>query len=96
MAKLNGRSAAGLMQQAPEQVEMGLPPLWSVYLTVDDADDTVAKVEASGGSVMAPAFDVMDAGRRSRRWHVLRHRAREPVAVAGPAGLRTFRETSSS
>lgn len=63
MAKLNGRSAAGLMQQAPEQVEMGLPPLWSVYLTVDDADDTVAKVEASGGSVMAPAFDVMDAGR---------------------------------
>lgn len=63
MATLRSRAAAGLMQQAPEQVEMGLPPLWSVYLTVDDADATVAKVEGAGGSVMAPAFDVMDAGR---------------------------------
>ena len=58
-----GRAAAGLMEQAQEQVDMGLPPLWSVYLTVDDADATVGKVEAAGGSVMAPAFDVMDAGR---------------------------------
>jgi len=63
MAQLDGRAAAGLMQQAQEQVDMGLPPLWSVYLTVEDAEATVGKVEAAGGSVMAPAFDVMDAGR---------------------------------
>lgn len=63
MAHLRGRAAAGMMRQAQEQVDMGLPPLWSVYLTVDDIDATVADVAGAGGSVMAPAFDVMDAGR---------------------------------
>ena len=51
------------MQQPQEQVDMGLPPLWNVYLTVDDCDFTAGKVESAGGSVMAPPFDVMDAGR---------------------------------
>ena len=63
MASLGGRATAGLMEQSPQQVDMGLPPLWSVYLTVDDIDRTVGKVEGAGGSVMAPAFDVMEAGR---------------------------------
>ena len=63
MARIGGRAAAGLMQQPQEQVDMGLPPLWTVYLSVDDCDATAAKVEAAGGSVMAQPFDVMDAGR---------------------------------
>ena len=63
MASLRGRSAAGMMQQSPEQVAMGMPPVWSVYITVDDIDTTTAEVERAGGSVMAPPFDVMTAGR---------------------------------
>jgi predicted enzyme related to lactoylglutathione lyase len=63
MATRGGRATAGMMAQSPEQVAMGMPPVWSVYLTVDDADATAARVEGAGGSVMAPPFDVMDAGR---------------------------------
>jgi predicted enzyme related to lactoylglutathione lyase len=63
MGSLAGRAAAGMMQQAQEQVDMGLPPLWNVYITVDDVDATVDAVAGAGGAVMAPAFDVMDAGR---------------------------------
>ncbi len=63
MASLGGRSVAGIMQQSPEQAAMGQPSLWASYVTVDDVDATVARVEPAGGSVMAPPFDVMDAGR---------------------------------
>jgi predicted enzyme related to lactoylglutathione lyase len=63
MASRSGKAAAGLSPQPPEQAEMGIPPMWNSYVTVDDIDATVAKVEAAGGTVMAPAFDVMDAGR---------------------------------
>jgi len=57
------RALAGMMQQPREQVDMGLPPMWNTYITTADMSATIAKVEAAGGSVMAPPFDVMDAGR---------------------------------
>jgi hypothetical protein len=63
MASLADGPVAGLMQQPPEQAEMGLPSMWSTYVTVDDVDATASKVGGAGGSVMAQPFDVMDAGR---------------------------------
>jgi predicted enzyme related to lactoylglutathione lyase len=63
IARLNGHIAAGLMRQHQEQIDMGLPPLWNLYIAVDDIDATMSKVEPSGGSVLVPAFDVMDDGR---------------------------------
>lgn len=39
------------------------PPYWTTYITVDNVDDTTKKVEAAGGVVLAPAMDVMTAGR---------------------------------
>ncbi len=62
MATLHGKSAAGMMQQRPEQAAMGLPSLWNTYITVEDLAATVAKVEGAGGTVMQPPMDVMDAG----------------------------------
>lgn len=62
MASLKGSSAAGMMQQAPEQAEMGLPSMWNTYFTVDDLAATLGGVEAAGGAVMMPAMQVMDAG----------------------------------
>jgi predicted enzyme related to lactoylglutathione lyase len=55
-----GESVAGMMQQAPDDP---IPPHWSSYVTVDDLEATVAKVEPAGGQVLAPPMDVMDAGR---------------------------------
>ena len=40
-----------------------MPPVWTSYVTVDDLEATVAKVEPAGGTVLQPPMDVMDAGR---------------------------------
>ncbi|MEO1061274.1 MAG: VOC family protein [Actinomycetota bacterium] len=62
MASKAGSATAGMMTQPDEQREMGLPPMWNSYVTVDDMAATVGRVEGAGGKVMAPPFDVMDAG----------------------------------
>ncbi|MGI8609862.1 MAG: VOC family protein [Candidatus Dormibacteria bacterium] len=41
----------------------GQPSAWMVYFSTADADETTRKVEAAGGKVIAPVFDVLDAGR---------------------------------
>lgn len=63
MCRLDGHAAAAMMPQQQEQVEMGIPPHWTMYITVDDVDAIAAAVEGAGGSVMAPPFDVFTAGR---------------------------------
>ncbi|MCU1360166.1 MAG: Glyoxalase/bleomycin resistance protein/dioxygenase [Ilumatobacteraceae bacterium] len=61
MFTLNGKMVAGIgPQQAP-----GIPPYWTVYMTVADADATTALVAANGGTVIAGPMDVFDAGRMS-------------------------------
>jgi predicted enzyme related to lactoylglutathione lyase len=50
---------AGLMGHMQE----GQPTVWSTYISVTDADETMAKVTAAGGSVMVEPMDVMDIGR---------------------------------
>lgn len=62
MARRDGHAAAGMMIQAAEQRDMGLPPMWNSYVSVDDIAAITAKVEDAGGKVMAPPFDVMDSG----------------------------------
>jgi uncharacterized protein len=39
------------------------PPRWTTYITVSDADEAARKIEGAGGNVLAPPFDVFDAGR---------------------------------
>ncbi len=56
---LGGKSVAGL----GPQMNPDAPPSWMTYVNVDSADDTVAKVTANGGAVLAGPMDVMDVGR---------------------------------
>lgn len=63
MARIGGRGAAGMMQLSDEMAASGMPPVWTTYVTVDDLEAAVARVEPAGGSVMQPPFDVMDSGR---------------------------------
>jgi uncharacterized protein len=39
------------------------PPHWNCYVTVESADAAAARAAELGGSVVAEAFDVLDAGR---------------------------------
>lgn len=61
--KLNGRDAAAGYTLRKDQREQGVPPNWSLYIAVDNADQAAAKAGQAGGKVLAPAFDVMDVGR---------------------------------
>jgi uncharacterized protein len=59
LAKLNGKDVAGI---GPAQTPDG-PSAWMVYIGTKDADETARKVEAAGGKVIAPPFDVLKSGR---------------------------------
>jgi predicted enzyme related to lactoylglutathione lyase len=39
------------------------PPVWTTYVSVADADETLKKVEAASGTVVVPPMDVLTAGR---------------------------------
>lgn len=59
-----GDAYVGAIQSLQEEMRaQGHPPFWMSYVTVDSVDDTAGKVEGLGGKVLAPPFDVMDAGR---------------------------------
>jgi hypothetical protein len=55
---LRARSVAGL----GPQMNTDHPPFWNVYVSVDDAAATLAKVTAAGGEVVMGPMDVFDAG----------------------------------
>ncbi len=61
--RLQGRDAAAGCTLLPDERKQGVPPHWLIYVAVDNADAAVAKAQALGGTILAPAFDVMDAGR---------------------------------
>jgi predicted enzyme related to lactoylglutathione lyase len=63
MAKLGEEHVAAIAAQSPELAAAGEPPAWNTYIAVDCVDDTAAKVEAAGGQIAMPPFDVMEAGR---------------------------------
>ncbi len=53
----DGKTVAGLMAQE------GMHNVWATYISVDDADETAAKVMSAGGKTMMGPMDVMDIGR---------------------------------
>ena len=59
LARIGGRDVAGI---GPKQSDEA-PTAWMVYIGTQDAEDTARKVEAAGGKVIAPPFDVGDQGR---------------------------------
>jgi uncharacterized protein len=59
MCLLDGLPACAISPIWGEDVPAG----WTIYIASDDADATAAAVTANGGRVMAPPFDVLDAGR---------------------------------
>ena len=59
MAKVQGHSVAAIGPlQGPD-----MPPHWNCYVTVADTDASAARAGELGANVIAPPFDVFDAGR---------------------------------
>jgi uncharacterized protein len=63
MAQIGEDNVAAIAPQSPDMAAQGVPPMWNTYIAVDSVDDAAAKVEAAGGQMVMPVFDVMDAGR---------------------------------
>ncbi len=72
VVKVNGKPACGIMDVAAtgmheegegEGEDEGGDSQWVAYIHVDDVDKAVAKVEAAGGGVIKPCFDVAGVGR---------------------------------
>ncbi len=55
--------AYGGMMPIDEKWPAEVPSHWTTYIAVANADETVAKITANGGSVRVPAFDAPGVGR---------------------------------
>jgi predicted enzyme related to lactoylglutathione lyase len=58
MFQIDGKNVAGL----GPQMNTDMPPYWNVYVTVADAEQTLQKVTANGGTVVMGPMEVFDAG----------------------------------
>ncbi|HEX4703991.1 MAG TPA: VOC family protein [Pseudonocardiaceae bacterium] len=59
MCHLHGKPVAAFGTQTMPDV----PPFWTTYISVADADATAKAVEAAGGQTLVPVMDVFTAGR---------------------------------
>lgn len=60
MALLDGKPIAGVMQKQPSEE---MPDVWTTYLYVENADESVAKVQEAGGQLYFGPMDVPEQGR---------------------------------
>jgi predicted enzyme related to lactoylglutathione lyase len=58
---MDGDSKGGIMSMPPEMA--GMPPMWGIYVTVDDVDATAKKVGELGGKIIRPPSDIPNVGR---------------------------------
>ena len=103
MFKVGDGYVGGAFVQMDEERKQGIPPHWTLYISVDDADGFAKRADAAGGTVLAPAFDVMDAGRMAviadptgavfGLWQAGQHRG---YGVVGETGAVTWHELMTS
>ncbi|MDD9993348.1 MAG: VOC family protein [Rhodospirillales bacterium] len=63
LCKAGEAMAAGIFEMKPGAGFDGIPDHWFSYITVDDIDARLSGVEAAGGEIRRPAFDVPNVGR---------------------------------
>lgn len=61
LVKVAGKEAGGMMKIPPENADM--PPMWGIYVTVSDVDQTAKTAEELGGRVLVPPRDIPAVGR---------------------------------
>jgi predicted enzyme related to lactoylglutathione lyase len=60
LVQKNGRNVAGMM---PIQESMPMPPVWSTYISTDDADGTAKLAKDNGATLFIEPMDAGGAGR---------------------------------
>lgn len=61
--RLDGRDAGACYTMQDDEKTLGIPPHWNLYIAVASVDESAKRAGELGGKIVAPPFDVMDAGR---------------------------------
>lgn len=59
--RVRGKSVAGMSPPMPGQESM--PPVWSVYLSTSDADQTAQRIRSGGGQMLVEPMEIPGLGR---------------------------------
>lgn len=62
VVKAGGQGVGGIMGM-PKDAPQGMPPMWGIYITVDDVDQTAKKAEELGGKLLVAPTDIPEVGR---------------------------------
>lgn len=54
----DGGFAGGVLRLTDDMHQHGTKPLWLGYVGVDDVDVTIERIEAEGGKILVPAFNI--------------------------------------
>src|SRR4051812_25818484 len=65
LCRREGKDVVGLYEQNEAMRSRGVPPIWLIYISVDDIAAATRAVEEAGGTVHAQPFDLAEAGRMS-------------------------------
>ena len=60
---IDGTASGGMMAIDENWGPEPPPSHWASYIAVENADETIAKIQANGGSIRMPAFDAPGVGR---------------------------------
>jgi predicted enzyme related to lactoylglutathione lyase len=82
MARIGGKDVAGI----GPKMNPDAPTAWSLYIGTTDAAGVADKVQAAGGTVVAPAFEVGDQGRMA----VFQDPVGAFISAWQPAAMGTF------
>ena len=63
ICKAGDEPAGGIFEMKPGAGFDGVPDHWFAYITVDDIDARIAKVQDAGGEIIREPFDVPNVGR---------------------------------
>jgi predicted enzyme related to lactoylglutathione lyase len=63
MLQVGGKDVAAAYAVGSDERQRATPPHWGSYIAVVSADDAATRAAELGGTVLAPPFDVMGAGR---------------------------------
>ena len=62
VVKIGDTSVGGIMGKPPG-TPAGMPSMWGCYVTVNNVEETLAKVKSLGGAVLMEPMDVKGVGR---------------------------------
>lgn len=63
MFQLDGKDVGAAYKLGEEQLSLGVPPNWGVYVAVENADAAANDIKAAGGTILVEPFDVSEFGR---------------------------------